>query len=106
MGRSKKLTIAHASPPRGSTVTALVASSYHTGRGDVRIPIICSHLLSDVFLPEVSHRSQRVGRGLRAMDPATYDAQLRQAAFSHVDRLAALRGGVLDSADLAGGFEI
>jgi len=40
-----------------------------------------------------------------AMDPATQDAQLRQAAFSHVDRLATLRGGVLDSADLAGGFE-
>src|SRR5438105_14564254 len=39
------------------------------------------------------------------MDPASHDAQLRQAAFSHVDRLAALRGGVLDSADLAGGFE-
>src|SRR5438132_5772113 len=39
------------------------------------------------------------------MDPATQDAQLRQAAFSHVNRLAAPRGGVLDSADLAGGFE-
>src|SRR5580693_6163887 len=39
------------------------------------------------------------------MDPACHDAQLRQAAFSHVDRLATLRGGVLDFADLAGGFE-
>src|SRR5438270_13822604 len=39
------------------------------------------------------------------MGPADQDAQLRQAAFSHVDRLATLRGGVLDSADLAGGFE-
>jgi putative restriction endonuclease len=39
------------------------------------------------------------------MDPASHDAQLRQAAFSHVDRLATLRGGVLDFADLAGGFE-
>jgi putative restriction endonuclease len=39
------------------------------------------------------------------MDPASHDAQLRQAAFSHVDRLAILRGGILDSADLAGGFE-
>src|SRR6266550_8870255 len=39
------------------------------------------------------------------MDPASHDAQLREAAFSHVNRLAALRGGVLDSADLAGGFE-
>src|SRR3984893_7865398 len=39
------------------------------------------------------------------MDPASHDAQLRQAAFSHFDRLATLRGGVLDSADLAGGFE-
>src|SRR6266404_1185521 len=39
------------------------------------------------------------------MDPARHDAQLRQAAFSHVDRRAALRGGVLDSTDLAGGVE-
>src|ERR1700730_12689365 len=39
------------------------------------------------------------------MDPASQDAQLRQAAFSHVDRLAMLRGGILDSADLAGGVE-
>jgi putative restriction endonuclease len=39
------------------------------------------------------------------MEPTTHDAQLRQAAFSHVDRLANLRGCVLDSADLAGGFE-
>ena len=39
------------------------------------------------------------------MDPASHDAQLRQVAFSHVNRLAALRGGVLDFADLAGGFE-
>jgi putative restriction endonuclease len=33
------------------------------------------------------------------------EIQLRQAAFNHVNPLAALRGGVLDSADLAGGFE-
>ena len=39
------------------------------------------------------------------MDPASHDAQLRQAAFSHVNRLVTLRDGVLDSADLAGGFE-
>jgi putative restriction endonuclease len=39
------------------------------------------------------------------MDPASHDAQLRQVAFSHVNRLAALRGGVLDFADLAGGFD-
>ena len=39
------------------------------------------------------------------MDPASHDPQLRQAAFDHVNRLATLRGGVLDSADLAGGFE-
>jgi hypothetical protein len=39
------------------------------------------------------------------MDHASHDAQLRQAAFSHVDRLATLRGGVMDFADLAGGFE-
>jgi hypothetical protein len=29
------------------------------------------------------------------MEPATHDAQLRQAAFSQVNRLAILRGGVL-----------
>ena len=40
------------------------------------------------------------------MDAATHDIQLREAAFSHVDRLATLRGGVLDSTDLAGGFEV
>jgi putative restriction endonuclease len=39
------------------------------------------------------------------MDPTPYDAQLRQAAFYHVKRLDTLRGGVLDSADLAVGFE-
>jgi hypothetical protein len=39
------------------------------------------------------------------MDLASHDAQLRQAAFSQVNRLATLRGGVLDSADLAGGFD-
>ena len=43
---------------------------------------------------------------IASMDPATQDGQLRQAAFSHVNRLAALRGGVLDSADLAGGFDL
>jgi putative restriction endonuclease len=39
------------------------------------------------------------------MDPASHDAQLRQAAFDHVNRLAALRGGVLDYGDLATGLE-
>src|SRR5215472_11135938 len=39
------------------------------------------------------------------MDPTSHDAQLRQAAFSHVNRLATLRDGVLDYADLAGGFD-
>ncbi len=39
------------------------------------------------------------------MDPTSYDAQLRQAAFDHVKRLDALKGGVLDSTDLAVGFE-
>jgi putative restriction endonuclease len=39
------------------------------------------------------------------MDAASHDTQLRQAAFSHANRLAVLRGGVLDSAALAGGFE-
>ena len=42
-----------------------------------------------------------VGCGLMS----SQDAQLRQAAFSHLDWLAALRGGVLDSGDLAVGFE-
>jgi putative restriction endonuclease len=39
------------------------------------------------------------------MDRTTHDAQLRQAAFDQVSRLAALRGGVLDAADLAAGLE-
>src|SRR5271170_3397503 len=39
------------------------------------------------------------------MNAASHDAQLRQAAFDHVNRLASLKGGVLDSADLAGGFD-
>jgi putative restriction endonuclease len=39
------------------------------------------------------------------MDPTDQDAQLRQAAFDHVNGLALPRGGVLDSADLSGGFE-
>jgi len=39
------------------------------------------------------------------MDPATNDVQLRKAAFDHVIRLSTLRGGILDSADFAGGFE-
>jgi len=39
------------------------------------------------------------------MDPTNHDTQLRQAAFSHVNQLSMLRGGVLDSGDLAGGFE-
>ncbi len=32
------------------------------------------------------------------------DAPLRQAAFDHVNRLAALKGGILDPVDLSGGF--
>lgn len=39
------------------------------------------------------------------MDAASHDAQLCRAAFNHVNRLAILRGGVLDSADFTGGFE-
>jgi putative restriction endonuclease len=39
------------------------------------------------------------------MDSATHDFQFRQAAFDHVNRLALLRGGILDSADLGDGFE-
>jgi putative restriction endonuclease len=38
------------------------------------------------------------------MDPTSQDAQLRQAALNHVNRLTSRRGDVLDSADLAGGF--
>ncbi len=38
------------------------------------------------------------------MDSGTHDAQLRQAAFDHVNRLVSLKGGVLDSADLLGGL--
>jgi putative restriction endonuclease len=57
------------------------------------------------FSLRYASESARSGTGRRSMDPASYDAQLRQAAFSQVDRLAALRGGVLDFADLAGGFD-
>lgn len=39
------------------------------------------------------------------MDSTGHDALLRRAAFSHVDRLTNLRGGVLNSADLLGGFQ-
>jgi putative restriction endonuclease len=39
------------------------------------------------------------------MDPAAHDIQLRQTAFDQVNHLATLRGGVLYSGDLAGGFE-
>ena len=39
------------------------------------------------------------------MDAGSHDAELRQAAFDHVNRLATLRGGILESSDLAGGFE-
>jgi putative restriction endonuclease len=39
------------------------------------------------------------------MDLATRDAQLRQAAFDHVSRTAASRGGVLEPGDLARGFD-
>ena len=39
------------------------------------------------------------------MDDAARDPQLRQTAFNHVNRLANLRDGMLDSADLASGFE-
>jgi putative restriction endonuclease len=39
------------------------------------------------------------------MDPTDQDAQLRQAAFDHVNRLAVLKGDVLEFGDLAGGFE-
>jgi putative restriction endonuclease len=39
------------------------------------------------------------------MNVAPQDAQLRQAAFEHVNRLAALNGRVLSSDDLGGGFQ-
>jgi hypothetical protein len=39
------------------------------------------------------------------MDSGTQDAQLRQAAFNHVNRLTYLRGGILDAADLEAGFQ-
>jgi hypothetical protein len=38
-------------------------------------------------------------------DPASQDAQFRQAAFDYVNRLSLLRGGVLPSANVATGFE-
>ena len=39
------------------------------------------------------------------MAPGTDDVQVRQAAFDHVNGLAALKGGVLDSDDLTAGFQ-
>jgi putative restriction endonuclease len=39
------------------------------------------------------------------MPPGFQDAQLRQAAFDCVNRLAVLQGGILDSGDLGAGFE-
>jgi hypothetical protein len=39
------------------------------------------------------------------MEANIRDVQLPQPAFIHVNGLATLRGGVLDSTDLAGGFE-
>jgi putative restriction endonuclease len=39
------------------------------------------------------------------MNPASHDAQLRQAAFDHVNRLAVLKGDVLELGELATGFE-
>jgi len=39
------------------------------------------------------------------MQIAVDDSQPRQAAFDHVNRLATIKGGVLDSGDLAAGFE-
>jgi hypothetical protein len=39
------------------------------------------------------------------MDSATNDFQRRQAALDQVSRLAAIRGGVLDSGDLSAGFQ-
>lgn len=39
------------------------------------------------------------------MDLTAKDAQLRQAAFDHVNRLVGLQGGVLNSDDLGRGFE-
>jgi putative restriction endonuclease len=39
------------------------------------------------------------------MDPTAKDAQLRQAAFEHVNRLATFKSGVLSSDDLSAGFQ-
>src|SRR6202047_1080153 len=39
------------------------------------------------------------------MDPASHDAQQRQAAFSHMNRISTLRGGWPNSTDGALGFE-
>src|ERR1700736_1788164 len=42
---------------------------------------------------------------ISALDSTGRDAQLRQAAFDHVSRVANLQFGVLDSDDLGRGFE-
>src|SRR5436190_4810803 len=41
-----------------------------------------------------------------AINPITRDIRVRQAAFEHVTRLAALNNGVLSSDDLAAGFQL
>src|SRR5437879_4109023 len=50
-------------------------------------------------------RDSRIGARMSAMDSIASDAQLRQSAFDHVNRLAALNSGILDSDDLAAGFK-
>ena len=52
----------------------------------------------------ISSSSRTTDRRQRSViDIATQDVQLRQAAFEHVNRLAALNGDVLSSDDLAAG---
>src|SRR3954471_6378606 len=48
---------------------------------------------------------KRFQGGRSPVDSTSVDAQLRQAAFDHVNRLTAMRGGILDSGDLAAGFD-
>jgi predicted restriction endonuclease len=44
--------------------------------------------------------------GNAAMNPAAQDAQLRQAAFDHVNRLPTIKGGVLSSDDVSNGLPL
>src|SRR5438045_4102336 len=68
-----------------------------------RMPAIGSSL--NFVLARARIVSSITGPMRAAVEPTTRDAQLRQAAFKHVNRLQVLTGGVLSSDELAAGFQ-